>query len=288
MTFSPLVNQIKISPNKHLRKDTIDTITIHCYVGQVTLERGLEGFANPSRNASCNYLIAYDGQIGGCVPEEYRSWCTGTGNAKGSNDHRAVTIEVASDNKHPYKITDEAFESLINLVADICKRNNIRMLLWKGDKSLIGQVDKQNISCHRWFQNKSCPGDYIYERLSLIAEKVNQLLGVAEAPKDNTMMMYHTVRKNESMAKIADLYGVPLYAVIKANPQYKNPSLIHIGDIINVPVDSENVPKTYTVISGDTLSGIGKKTGIDWHRIAELNNIKFPYIIRKGQVLKLK
>ena len=290
MSNSPLVNKTLISPNRtHPRKDVIDTVTVHCYVGQVTVDRALNGFYTNGKN-SCNYVIGFDGQIGLCVPEEDRSWCSSTGNAKGSNDHRAITIEVASDTVHPYKVTDAAFESLIKLLADICKRNNIKQLLWKGDKSLIGQVDKQNMTVHRWFAAKACPGDYLYERHSLIAERVNQLLGVVpKNPTDDTMFMYHTVRKGEYLGKIANLYSVPLDAIIKENPKYKaNPSLIHVGDVITIPVVETNVPKTYTVVAGDYLSKVGKKTGIDWRKIAQINGIKAPYIIHKGQVLKLK
>lgn len=288
-TNSPLVNKTLISPNRtHPRKNVIDTVTVHCYVGQVSIDRALNGFYTNGRN-SCNYVIGFDGQIGLCVPEEDRSWCSSTGNAKGSNDHRAITIEVASDTVHPYKVNDAAFESLIKLLADICKRNNIKQLLWKGDKSLIGQIDKQNMTVHRWFANKACPGDWLYERHSLIAERVNQLLGVSEPPKDNTMFMYHTVRKGDSLYKLSYLYGIPLDAIVKANPKYKsNPSLIHIDDAITIPVLEDNVPKTYTVVFGDYLSKIGRKTGIDWHKIAALNGLKAPYIIHKDQVLKLK
>lgn len=284
MSDSKLVSYVKWSPNYTAMSDKVnDTVTIHCVVGQVTVERLGEIFAKRSKNASSNYGIGFDGKVGQYVREKDRSWCT----SSAKNDSRAITIEVASDTTHPYKVTDAAFESLINLLADICKRNKITKLLWKGDKSLIGQIDKQNMTVHRWFANKACPGDYLYERHTLIAERVNQLLGVAEEPKDNTTFMYHTVRKNESMSKIASLYGVPLQAVIDANPQYKNPSLIRIGDVITVPVNTNIIPKTYTVISGDTLSKVGQKTGVDWHKIAKLNNIKFPYLIRKGQVLKL-
>ena len=45
--------------------------------------------------------------------------------------------------------------------------------------------------------------------------------------------------------------------------------------------------KTYTVASGDTLSKIGKKLGVDWKTIAELNDIKAPYRLKVGQVLKI-
>ena len=71
------------------------------------------------------------------------------------------------------------YRSLVNLCADICKRNNIKELKWKADKSLIGKPEEQNMTVHRWFANKSCPGPYIYERLGQIASEVNAILGVA-------------------------------------------------------------------------------------------------------------
>lgn len=43
----------------------------------------------------------------------------------------------------------------------------------------------------------------------------------------------------------------------------------------------------YTVVGGDTLSGIGKKMGVPWKKIAEANGINSPYTIRMGQVLKI-
>jgi hypothetical protein len=107
------------------------------------------------------------------VEEKDRSWCS----SSSSNDNRAITIEVASDTKHPYAVNDKAYSALIELLVDICKRNDIKELKWKGDKSLIGQVDKQNMTVHRWFANKSCPGDYLYERHGAIAEAVNKKLG---------------------------------------------------------------------------------------------------------------
>jgi uncharacterized protein YgiM (DUF1202 family) len=59
---------------------------------------------------------------------------------------------------------------------DICLRNNIPKLLWKADKSLIGQIDKQNITVHRWFSPRECPGEYIYENLGMVADEVNKIL----------------------------------------------------------------------------------------------------------------
>ena len=83
-----------------------------------------EIFLPESRQASSNYGIGYDGEIGLYVEEKNRSWCT----SSRSNDQRAITIEVASDTTEPYAVTDNAYPALIDLVTDICKRNGIKEL----------------------------------------------------------------------------------------------------------------------------------------------------------------
>lgn len=173
MSNSPLVDYVKISPNKNTpRNHKIDTITIHCVVGQLSVETLGTIFFKPSKRASCNYGIGSDGRIGMYVEEKDRSWCS----SNSANDNRAITIECASDTKHPYAINDKVYASLINLCTDICNRNGIKELKWKGDKTLVGKVEKQNMTVHRWFANKSCPGDYIYSRLGQIANEVNKRL----------------------------------------------------------------------------------------------------------------
>lgn len=178
-TNSPLVDYVKISPNRTSpRNHKIDTITIHCVVGQCSVETLGEVFAPTSRRASSNYGIGYDGKIGMYVEEKDRSWCS----SNSANDNRAITIEVASDTTKPYAVNDKAYAALIELLVDICKRNDIKELKWKGDKSLIGQVDKQNMTVHRWFDDKECPGDFLYERHGAIADAVNKKLGVTTIP----------------------------------------------------------------------------------------------------------
>lgn len=178
-TNSPLVSCTKLSPNRTSpRTHVIDTITIHCIVGQWTAQKGCDFFAVRDRKASANYVVGKDGSIGLCVEEKDRAWCS----SNRDNDQRAVTIEVASDTVHPYAVTPQAYAALLELVTDICRRNGIRKLLWKGDKSLIGQVDKQNMTVHRWFANKACPGDYLYSRHGEIAAEVNRRLGTAALP----------------------------------------------------------------------------------------------------------
>lgn len=181
MSNSSLVNYTKISPNRTKKRiNKIDTITIHCVVGQLSVESIGEIFAKKSTKASSNYGIGSDGRIGMYVEEKDRSWCS----SNAANDHRAITIECASDMKHPYAINQKVYDSLIELCADICKRNNIKGLKWKGDKTLIGKIDKQNMTVHRWFANKTCPGNYIYSRLGQIADDVNAKLSPSKKSID--------------------------------------------------------------------------------------------------------
>ena len=192
MSNSKLVDYTKISPNKTSpRNHKIDTITIHCVVGQCSVETLGNVFAPTSRQASSNYGIGYDGRIGMYVEEKDRSWCS----SSASNDNRAITIEVASDTKHPYKVRDAAYKALIDLCTDICKRNGIKELKWKADKSLIGKVEQQNMTVHRWFANKSCPGNWMYARMGDLAAKVTAALGAAAKPTTPTTPS--TVKKGD-------------------------------------------------------------------------------------------
>ena len=148
----------------------IDTVTIHCMAGDLSVEGCGRLFQDPARRASSNYGIGSDGRIGLYVEEGNRSWCT----SSSSNDNRAVTIEVANtSNREPFPVSDAAYKSLIRLLADICRRNGIDALRWEADRSLIGQVDRQNMTVHRWFAAKSCPGQWLYEHHGDIADAVN-------------------------------------------------------------------------------------------------------------------
>lgn len=183
MSNSPLVSYTRLSPNHSgKRQHIIDTVSIHCMAGNATVETCGAIFADPARNASSNYGIGSDGRIALYVDEANRSWCT----SNAANDHRAITIEVANNGGAPdWPVSDQAYEALIQLLVDICRRNpGIGRLRWRGDKNLIGQVDKQNMTVHRWFAAKACPGDYLYERHGAIAAEVNRRLDEEEDSED--------------------------------------------------------------------------------------------------------
>ena len=177
MSNSPLVSYTKISPHRDSpRNHKIDTITIHCVVGQCNVEPLGELFQ--TKECSSNYGIGRDGRIAMYVEEKDRSYCS----SSAANDNRAITIECASDTREPFAVNDKVYAALIDLLVDICTRNGIPKLLWRADKSLIGQVDKQNMTVHRWFHSgKSCPGTYLYERMGKIADDVNKRLCPAES-----------------------------------------------------------------------------------------------------------
>ena len=181
---SPMVVYTKLSPNHSgQRTHSIDRITPHCVVGQCSVETLGSIFAPTSRQASSNYGIGADGRVGMYVEEKNRSWCS----SSNANDQRAVTIECASDTTEPYAFRDVVYQTLIKLCVDICKRNGKKKLLWLGDKdttlAYTPKADEMVLTVHRWFANKSCPGNWMYARMGDLASKVTaELGGAAQEP----------------------------------------------------------------------------------------------------------
>jgi len=185
-TNSPLVAYTRISPNKTVnRKYPITRASIHCVVGQCSVETIGQVFAPTSRQASSNYGVGYDGKIGMYCEEKDRSWCT----SSSDNDNRAITIEVASDTTHPYAVNAKAYAALLDLLTDICKRNGKTKVVWIADKTkALAYTPKDNellLTVHRWFANKACPGQYLYDRHDEIAAEVTKRLG-GTAPKEES------------------------------------------------------------------------------------------------------
>ena len=181
-TNSKMVAYTKLSPNHTgQRTHTIDRITPHCVVGQCTAEGLGDWFAKSSTQASSNYGIDRDGRVGLYVEEKNRSWCS----SSNANDQRAITIECASDTAEPYAFRDVVYQTLIKLCVDICKRNGKKKLIWFGDKdktlNYSPKSDEMILTVHRWFANKSCPGNWLYSRLGKLATEVTKQLGSSTA-----------------------------------------------------------------------------------------------------------
>lgn len=209
---SPLICYSNITSNYTKRRThTIDTITPHMIVGQWTAKQGCDYFAATTRQVSANYVVGCNGTIGLSVPEEHRSWCT----SNPANDHRAVTIEIASEMKEPYAVTVKAYFAVVELMADIALRNGITELKWKNDKSLIGRPEEQNITVHNWFSATNCPGTYIMRMLPKMVTEANKIIaanGSERARKlfpylmrcEERCVIYTRPNKNSTVSMFAD------------------------------------------------------------------------------------
>ena len=167
MSNSPLVTYKRLSPNcTKPRNHKIDRIVIHHMAGNLTVQQCGAVFAPSSRQASSNYGVDSNGNVGMYVEEKNRSWAT----SSPATDHRAVTIEVAnSKTGGDWPVSTKALNKTIELCADICKRNGIKKLNYTGDK-------KGNLHMHCWYAATSCPGPYLKSKFSYIAKEVNKLL----------------------------------------------------------------------------------------------------------------
>ena len=280
MSNSSLVSYTKISPNKTSpRNHAIDTITIHCMAGQLSVEQCGNVFAPSSRQASSNYGVGTDGRIALYVDEKDRSWCS----SNSANDNRAVTIEVASDSKHPYAVNDKAYNATIQLVADICRRNGIKQLIWSTDKATrVNHLNGANMTVHRDFAAKACPGEYLYNRMGAIASAVNNILSasassniyrVRKSANDASSQLgaFTNLDKAKALAdknagyEVYDTQGNQVYPVNNVAPA-------------SVQTISNNYYPKYTGRSGSitaALSAVGEKDTSLSHRrkIAIANSI---------------
>ncbi len=280
MSNSSLVSYTRLSPHYNPRNHAIDTVSIHCVVGQMTAKQilNMDRFDledADDNDASCNYAIGYDGSIGLCVEEKNRSWCT----SSRENDHRAITIEVASDTKHPYAVKGAAYNALIDLLVDICKRNpGIGTLKWKADKSLIGHPEKQNMTVHRWFANKACPGEYLYSRHAQIAAEVNARLNSSSSSGSSSGSSEAKIKKGDTVsicnnAVYYNGHDVPTW-VIRKKWLVKQVS----GDRVVIDKSADGKNAINSSIHSKYLTVIKKNTGLPYMvkvDIADLN-------IRKG------
>lgn len=258
MSNSPLATYTRITKNKTSpRNHAIDTITIHCIVGQWTAKQGCDYFATTDRQCSANYVVGKDGSIGLSVDEKDRSWCS----SNGTNDNRAITIEVASDTTHPYAVTAKAYAALLDLVTDICKRNGIKKLVWSTNKNdRVNHRNGCNMTVHRDFANKACPGEYLYSRHGEIAAEVNRRLHGA-SNGGGVVVTPHSVEKPTGGTTGATV--TPYHVRVKITNLN-----IRKGPGTNYGATSYIQPGIYTIVAESTGKGAAKwgklKSGAGW------------------------
>lgn len=224
MSNSSLVSYTKISPNKTVpRNHKIDRITIHHMAGNLSVETCGNVFAPSSRQASSNYGIGSDGRVGMYVEEKDRSWCS----SSKANDHRAVTIEVADDGRNPWHCSDAAMNTLVELCADICRRNGIPELIYTGDT-------RGNLTMHKWFAATDCPGSFLESKFQWIADEVNKKLGISSSPSipeiDNQTT--YAVQKGDTLYSISKRFNMSVDQLKTLNGLVSN--TIYVGQVLKV------------------------------------------------------
>lgn len=197
MSNSSLVTYKRISPNSsNPRRDKIRKITIHHIAGNISLQTLGNVFAPRSRQASSNYGVDNNGNIGLYVEEKNRAWTS----SSQANDHQAVTIEVANSSiGGNWPVSDKALEATINLCVDICKRNGIKSLNYTGDS-------RGNLTRHNMFRNTNCPGPYLQSKFPYIASEVNKRLNSnvrPSAPVSSNIKVGDRVTVKKSATKYA-------------------------------------------------------------------------------------
>ncbi len=163
---SSLISYAHLSPNADFpRTQKIETITIHHMAGNLSLEKVGELFSKRDYNASSNYAIDSQGNIGLFVEEANRAWSS----SNRENDNKAITIEVADDDEAngQWHVSRDAFDALVDLCVDICRRNNIDKLIYTGDA-------QGNVTLHSMFSDTTdCPGPYLTSQIPQLVNRVN-------------------------------------------------------------------------------------------------------------------
>lgn len=297
MSNSTLVSCTILSPNNSGKRTMkIDRITPHCVVGQLTASALGSWFAKSSTQASSNYGIGRSGEIGMYVPEDKRSWCS----SSAANDQRAVTIECASATTAPYTMNDAVYNSLVKLCVDICKRNGKTKLVWIANKDNALKYQLKDgemlLTVHRWFANKSCPGDWLYNRLSDLAKKVTEQLTpdtttILEPGAALTLKLEPLYVSATTMTKSSTITGTYYYwggGVVNGRIRITNSkSRVNVTGQVTGWITAPKAYVLYKVKSGDTLSKIAAAYKTTVAILVKENNIANANLIHVGDVLKI-
>lgn len=299
MGKSNLVNEIVYANENNYTKgrsgNKIEMITLHHMAGVLTAKRCGELFQNPNRKASSNYGIGYNGEVALYVDEENTSWA----NSNWLANCKSATIETSNDKTGDnWHIGDKTLNSLIKLIADIAKRNDLGKL-----------VKGKNLTWHSMYANTACPGPYLLSKLDYIVDEVNKIneqvepieIKIEEISKKKIRLNKDTSLWNFNFTEWKDAKSVKDYkkdtiieniVAIATNylggkyymTEYSYKNNLQTG--FNI-VDCEDVEDivTYTVKKNDNLSTIASKYNTTVKNIVDLNADKYPSLIINANLI---
>ena len=151
------------------RSAVISRITYHHMAGRLTAKQCGDIFARAGRGGSAHYGIGYNGEIMQYVDEGDTAWSDGNW----SSNQRTVSIETSNSALGgEWPVSDASLKSLIKLIADIAKRNNL-------GKLTLGK----NLFYHSMLSATQCPGNYLRGKAQYIIDEANKIISASPAPK---------------------------------------------------------------------------------------------------------
>lgn len=122
----------------------------------------------------------------------------------------------------------------------------------------------------------------IYPGQSLRVADSGQGSAVSQKATNTTTTSTYTVRYGDTLSAIASRYGTSTSALAILNG-ISNPNWIYPGQVLKLSGGSS--ARSYTVRSGDTLSGIASRLGTSWTALKSKNGISNANLIYPGQTL---
>ena len=181
-------------------------------------------------------------------------------------------------------------------VMDRCMANKTATWFWQTYAWSGGKV-REGIHLYQYLNGQNLNGAVDYNRTSLDnygqVSKAGQISAPSQgggAPAPAPAGGQYTVVAGDTLSGIAARFGTSVANLVSWNG-ITNPNLIRVGQILNVgggaaaPAPAQT--GQYTVVAGDTLSGIAQRFGTSWQTLAAINGLSNPNLIRVGQVLKV-
>lgn len=222
MANSKLVSVVvKAHPSNYTKGRTakISEICIHHMAGVLSASACGNIFAKQGRGGSSHYGIGVNGEIGLYVDECDTAWT----NSNWNSNCKSVTIEVSnSKTGGDWPVSDASLKTLIKLVADISKRNNIALIKGK------------TLTWHSMYASTDCPGNYLRSKIDYIITEANKLNKIDLQIEDIS-------NKKVVLNKDTSLWNLEFtnYSEVKSVKAFKKGDVLEVSALATHPLGSK-------------------------------------------------